>query len=209
MFNRFTEQARRAILLAREEAKRLDHDYLGTEHILLGLIREGEGVGARALQNLGLDLARVRQQVEKAVGRGSGVSLGELPFSPRAKKALELAVAEARNLEHNLVGTEHLLLGLIREGKGAAAQTLIKLGADVEKVRNEVLNLLKGGRRAETVEKEKYPLTQEECLKIGGHCYVQEPEVIMTNPPIYHRTCKHCGKRQECRIQHPIEWHDD
>ncbi|GAH83160.1 unnamed protein product, partial [marine sediment metagenome] len=134
MFNRFTERARRVILLAREEAKRLDHDYLGTEHILLGLIREGEGVGATALQNLGLDLARVRQEAEKAVGRGGGaLFLGQIPFTPRAKKVLELAVTEARNLGHNYIGTEHLLLGLIREGEGVAAQILTNLGADLEK----------------------------------------------------------------------------
>ena len=145
MFNRFTERARRAILLAREEAKRLDHDYLGTEHILLGLIREGEGVGATALQNLGLDLARVRQEAEKAVGRGGGaLFLGQIPFTPRAKKVLELAVTEARNLGHNYIGTEHILLGLIREGEGVAAQILINLGADLEKVREEVVNLLGG-----------------------------------------------------------------
>ena len=143
MFNRFTERARRVILLAREEAKRLDHDYLGTEHILLGLIREGEGVGATALQNLGLDLARVRQEVEKAVGRGGGaLFLGQIPFTPRAKKVLELAVTETRNLGHNYIGTEHLLLGLIKEGEGVAAQILTNLGADLEKVREEVVNLL-------------------------------------------------------------------
>jgi len=143
MFNRFTERARRVILLAREEAKRLDHDYLGTEHLLLGLIREGEGVAALALQNLGIDLEQVRQEVEKAVGRGGGsLFLGQIPFTPRAKKVLELAVTEARNLGHNYIGTEHLLLGLIREGEGVAAQILTNLGADLEKVREEVVALL-------------------------------------------------------------------
>jgi len=143
MFNRFTERARRVILLAREEAKRLDHDYLGTEHLLLGLIREGEGVAALALQNLGIDLEQVRQEVEKAVGKGGGsLFLGQIPFTPRAKKVLELAVTEARNLGHNYIGTEHLLLGLIREGEGVAAQILTNLGADLEKVREEVVDLL-------------------------------------------------------------------
>jgi len=143
MFNRFTEKARRVILLAREEAKRLDHDYLGTEHLLLGLIREGEGVAALALQNLGIDLEQVRQEVEKAVGRGGGsLFLGQIPFTPRAKKVLELAVTEARNLGHNYIGTEHLLLGLIREGEGVAAQILTNLGADLERVREEVIALL-------------------------------------------------------------------
>ncbi len=143
MFNRFTERARRVILLAREEAKRLDHDYLGTEHLLLGLVREGEGVAALALQNLEVDLEQVRHEVEKAVGRGGGsLFLGQIPFTPRAKKVLELAVAEARNLNHNYIGTEHLLLGLIREGEGVAAQILTNLGADLEKVREEVVALL-------------------------------------------------------------------
>ena len=145
MFNRFTERARRAILLAREEAKRLDHDYLGTEHLLLGLIREGEGIAATALQNLGIDLRQVRQEVEKAVGRGGGsLFLGQIPFTPRAKKVLELAVTEARDLGHNYIGTEHLLLGLIREGEGVAAQILNSLGADLDRVREEVVNLLGG-----------------------------------------------------------------
>jgi len=143
MFNRFTERARRVILLSREEAKRLGHDYLGTEHILLGLIREGEGVGAVALQNLGIDLSQVRTEVEKAVGRGGGILfLGQIPFTPRAKKVLELAVAEAKEMGHNYVGTEHILLGLIREGEGVAAQILTNLEADLHKVREEVHNLL-------------------------------------------------------------------
>ncbi|MCK4418307.1 ATP-dependent Clp protease ATP-binding subunit [Candidatus Aerophobetes bacterium] len=143
MFNRFTERARRVILLAREEARRLDHDYLGTEHILLGLIREGEGIGATALQNLGIDLVQIRVEVEKAVGRGGGtLFLGQIPFTPRAKKVLELAVAEARNLGYNYIGTEHLLLGLIKEGEGVAAQVLTSLGVDLKKVRKEVSNLL-------------------------------------------------------------------
>lgn len=143
MFNRFTERAKKVIFLAREEARRLDHDYLGTEHILLGLIREGEGIGAAALQKLAIDLAQVRAEVEKAVGRGGGtLFLGQIPFTPRAKKVLELAVTEARNLGHNYIGTEHLLLGLIREAEGVAAQILSSLGADLGKVREEVSNLL-------------------------------------------------------------------
>jgi ATP-dependent Clp protease ATP-binding subunit ClpC len=149
MFNRFTERARRVILLAREEAKRLDHDYLGTEHILLGLIREGEGVGATVLQELGIDLVHVREEVEKVVGRGGGgLFLGQIPFTPRAKKVLELAVTEAKNLGHNYVGTEHVLLGLIREEEGVAAQILTTLGADLEKVRQQAISLLGGGSKA-------------------------------------------------------------
>lgn len=154
MFNRFTEKARRVILLAREEAKRLDHDYLGTEHLLLGLIKEGEGVAALSLQNLGVDLEQVRQEVEKAVGRGGGsLFLGQIPFTPRAKKVLELAVTEARNLGHNYIGTEHLLLGLIREGEGVAAQILTNVGADLEKVREEVIALLGEKASAEKTSK--------------------------------------------------------
>jgi len=165
MFNRFTERARRVILLAREEAKRLDHDYLGTEHLLLGLIREGEGVAALALQNLGIDLEQVRQEVEKAVGKGGGsLFLGQIPFTPRAKKVLELAVTEARNLGHNYIGTEHLLLGLIREGEGVAAQILANLGADLEKVREEVVSLL--GERI-SVEKTSQPTSTPTLDRYG------------------------------------------
>jgi len=147
LFDRFTERARRVILLARDEAKRLGHDYLGTEHLLLGLIREREGVAATALRNLGIDMAQVRQEVEKAVGRGGGtLFVGQIPFTPRAKKVLELAVEEARSLGHSYIGTEHILLGLLREGEGVAAQVLIGLGADLDKVREEVINLLGEGK---------------------------------------------------------------
>jgi len=143
MFNRFTERARKVILLAKEEAKRFNHDYIGTEHILLGLIREGEGVAAAVLQSLGLGTEAIRIEVEKLVQPGpTTVVSGDIPFTPKAKKVIELSMDEARNLGHNYIGTEHLLLGLIREGEGIAAQVLQNLGLDLNKVRGEVMNLL-------------------------------------------------------------------
>ena len=143
MFNRFTERARKVIILAKEEARRFNHDYIGTEHILLGLIREGEGVAAAVLEKMGLDLQTIRLEVEKVVQPGPTTQiLGDIPFTPRAKKALELAAEEARSLGHNYIGTEHILLGLIREGESVASQVLLNLGLDLDRVRNEVLNVL-------------------------------------------------------------------
>jgi len=143
MFNRFTERARKVILLAKEEAKRFNHDYIGTEHLLLGLIREGEGVAAAVLQSLGLGPEAIRIEIEKLVQPGpSAVVSGDIPFTPKAKKVIELSMDEARNLGHNYIGTEHLLLGLIREGEGVAAQVLQNLGLDLNKVRGEVMSLL-------------------------------------------------------------------
>ncbi|MFA6315937.1 MAG: ATP-dependent Clp protease ATP-binding subunit [Elusimicrobiota bacterium] len=148
MSNRFTERAQRVILIAQEEAKRLNHDYVGTEHILLGLIALGEGVAAQVLANLGVDLRRVRAEIEKIVGTGDNVMLlGEIPFTPRAKKVLEYAVEEAQHMGHSYVGTEHLLLGLIREEEGVAARVLENLGLRLEVVREEVLNLLGEGQQ--------------------------------------------------------------
>jgi ATP-dependent Clp protease ATP-binding subunit ClpC len=143
MFNRFTERARKIILLAKEEAKRFNHDYIGTEHILLGLIREGEGVAAAVLASLGLGPDRIRTEIEKLVQPGPATIVsGDIPFTPKAKKVIELAMDEARNLGHNYIGTEHLLLGLVREGEGIAAQVLTGLGLDLDKIRMEVMNLL-------------------------------------------------------------------
>jgi len=143
MFNRFTERARKVILLAKEEAKRFNHDYIGTEHILLGLVREGEGVAAAVLASFGLSPDKIRIEVEKLVQPGpTTVVSGDLPFTPKAKKVIELAMEEARSLGHNYIGTEHLLLGLIREGEGVASQVLVNLGLELEKVRDEVMNLL-------------------------------------------------------------------
>jgi len=143
MFNKFTERARKVILLAKEEAKRFNHDYIGTEHILLGLIREGEGVAAAVLQKLGLSPEKIRLEVEKLVQSGPSTMVsGDIPFTPKAKKVIELAMEEARSLGHNYIGTEHLLLGLIREGEGVASQVLMNLGLDLNRVRNEVITLL-------------------------------------------------------------------
>jgi ATP-dependent Clp protease ATP-binding subunit ClpA len=144
MFERFTDRARRVVVLAQEEARMLDHNYIGTEHILLGLIHEGEGVAATALLALGISLKTVRSQVEIIIGRGQGPGAGHIPFTPRAKKVLEFSLREALQLGHNYIGTEHILLGLIREGEGVAAQVLQKLGADLNRVRQEVIQLLQG-----------------------------------------------------------------
>jgi ATP-dependent Clp protease ATP-binding subunit ClpA len=149
MFERFTERARRAVAQAQEEARMLDHGYIGTEHILLGLLREGEGVAARALQSLGIRLDAVRQQVEEIIGRGQQAPSGHIPFTPRAKKVLELSLREAQKLGHNYIGTEHILLGLLREGDGVAAQVLVNLGADQNRVRQQVIQLLHGHQAEE------------------------------------------------------------
>jgi ATP-dependent Clp protease ATP-binding subunit ClpA len=146
MFERFTDKARHVVVLAQEEARLLRHDYIGTEHLLLGLIREGNGVAAKALEHLGIELAAVRQHVEELVGQGPAQAKrsGHIPFTPQAKKALQLALREAVQLGHNYIGTEHILLGLIREGDGPAARVLARLGADLDGVRTEVARLLRG-----------------------------------------------------------------
>src|SRR6266404_1435334 len=144
MFERFTDRARRVVVLAQEEARMLNHNYIGTEHILLGLIHEGEGVAAKALESLGISLEGVRSQVEEIIGQGQQAPSGHIPFTPRAKKVLELSLREALQLGHNYIGTEHILLGLIREGDGVAAQVLVKLGADLNRVRQQVIQLLHG-----------------------------------------------------------------
>jgi ATP-dependent Clp protease ATP-binding subunit ClpC len=144
MFERFTDRARRVVVLAQEEARMLNHNYIGTEHILLGLIHEGEGVAAKALESLGISLEAVRSQVEEIIGQGQQAPSGHIPFTPRAKKVLELSLREALQLGHNYIGTEHILLGLIREGEGVAAQVLVKLGADLNRVRQQVIQLLSG-----------------------------------------------------------------
>src|SRR5262250_1900156 len=144
MFERFTDRARRVVVLAQEEARMLNHNYIGTEHILLGLIHEGEGVAAKALESLGISLEAVRAQVEEIIGHGGQAPSGHIPFTPRAKKVLELSLREALQLGHNYIGTEHILLGLIREGEGVAAQVLQKLGADLSRVRQQVIQLLSG-----------------------------------------------------------------
>jgi ATP-dependent Clp protease ATP-binding subunit ClpC len=160
MHDKFTERVRKVIYLAREEAARLQHDYIGTEHLLLGVIREGEGIAATVLNNLGVDLDHIRQAVENMVSASGGtMTIGEIPFTPRAKRVLELAVDEARSLGHNYVGTEHLLLGLIREGEGVAAKVLLELGVDRKRVREETLKLLGGTPAQPQQEREERPET--------------------------------------------------
>ena len=145
MFEVFTDRARRVVVLAQEEARMLNHDYIGTEHLLLGLIHEGEGVAVRALESLGISLQDLRRDVEEMIGRGQHELSGHIPFTPRTKRVLELSLRESQQLGHDYIGTEHILLGLIREGEGVAAQVLVKMGADLNRVRQQVLQLL-GGR---------------------------------------------------------------
>ena len=146
MFERFTDRARKVMALANQEAQRFNHEYIGTEHILLGLVKEGSGVGATVLKNLDVDIKKLRLEVEKLVKSGPDmVTMGKLPQTPRAKKVIEYAIEEARSLNHNYVGTEHILLGLLRESEGIAAQVLMNLGLKLEDVRQEVLNLLGAG----------------------------------------------------------------
>src|SRR6187200_1436085 len=171
MYERFTDRARKVMQLANQEAQRFNHEYIGTEHILLGLVKEGSGVAANVLKNLDVDLRKIRLEVEKIVQTGPGgdqIALGNLPHTPRAKKVIEYSVEEARRLNHNYVGTEHLLLGLLREEEGVAAQVLMNLGLKLEDVREEVMNLLGhnmpgsskgtgGGRDHPTRERSKTP----------------------------------------------------
>ncbi len=151
MFERFTERARQVVVLAQDEARTLKHNYIGTEHILLGLLREEEGLAARVLDTLDITVEEVRAQVARIVGQGDEVTTGQIPFTPRAKKVLELALREALSLGHNYIGTEHILLGLVRENEGVAARILLDFDADAEKIRNEIIRMLSGpGRRAAT-----------------------------------------------------------
>ncbi len=159
-FDKFTERARKVLTLAQEEATRFNHNYIGTEHLLLGLVREGEGVAAKVLGNLGVELNRVRSAVEFIIGRGDRMIVGEIGLTPRAKKVIELAVDEARRLGHHYIGTEHLLLGLVREGEGIAAGVLESLGVNLEKVRKETIGVLGGlGRQ---------PGARETTAETGG-----------------------------------------
>jgi ATP-dependent Clp protease ATP-binding subunit ClpC len=146
MFERFTERARHVVVLAQDEARLLKHNYLGTEHLLLGLLREEEGLAARILDSFEITLVEVRAQVERIIGQGDEMKTGQIPFAPRAKKVLELAQREALSLGHNYIDTEHILLGLVRENEGAAARILLDFDADAEKIRNEILRMLSSGR---------------------------------------------------------------
>jgi ATP-dependent Clp protease ATP-binding subunit ClpA len=148
VFERFTERARQVVVLAQDEARGLKHNYIGTEHILLGLFRVEEGLAARVLESLGMTVEEVRAQVARIVGQGDEVTAGQIPFTPRAKKVLELSLKEALSLSHNYIGGEHILLGLVRENEGVASRVLLDFGADAETIRDEVMRMLSGaGRR--------------------------------------------------------------
>jgi hypothetical protein len=168
MFERFTDRARRVVVLAQEEARLLNHNFIGTEHILLGLIHEGSGVAANALQSLGISLEAVRQQVEQIVGQGEQAPSGHIPFTPRAKKVLELSLRESNLLGHDYIGTEHILLGLIREGEGVAAQVLVRLGADLNRVRQQVIQLLHAHQVGATTQVANRDPAAEEPASSGG-----------------------------------------
>jgi ATP-dependent Clp protease ATP-binding subunit ClpC len=148
VFERFTDRARRAVVLAQEEARMLNHDYIGTEHLLLGLASERDGVAGKALVSLDISIEAIRRQVEEIVGQGRAAPTGHIPFTPRSKKVLELSLREALQLGHNYIGTEHILLGLIREGEGVATQVLVKLGANLSRVRETVIQLISGWTEA-------------------------------------------------------------
>ena len=167
-FGKFTERARKVLSLAQEEAQRFQHNYIGTEHLLLGLVREGEGVAAKVLNNLGVDLNKVRSTVEFIIGRGDRIVLGEIGLTPRAKKVIELAVDEARRLDHHYIGTEHLLLGLVREGEGIASGVLESLGVNLEMVRTQTIMVLShaGGTPVETVTEKPKPRPAEAFGKV-------------------------------------------
>ena len=177
MFERFTDRARRVVVLSQEEARLLNHNYIGTEHILLGLIHEGEGVAAKALESLGVNLESVRGQVEEIVGLGGNSPSGHIPFTPRAKQVLELSLREALALNHNYIGTEHILLGLIREGEGVAAQVLAKVGADLSRVREQVIQLLAAHGEASSPVRGHEPAGDHEPERV---VLVEEP---LESPP--------------------------
>jgi ATP-dependent Clp protease ATP-binding subunit ClpC len=162
VFERFTDRARQVVVLAQEEARMINHNYIGTEHLLLGLVHEGEGIAAMALKSLGISLEAVRSQVEEIIGQGGAAPTGHIPFTPRAKKVLELSLREALQLGHNYIGTEHILLGIIREKEGVAAQVLRNFGASLDSVRQQVIGLLTGqtGPPAEQLPATRSPLDE-------------------------------------------------
>ena len=189
MFERFTDRARRVVVLAQEEARLLNHNHIGTEHILLGLIHEGEGVAYLALTELGISLDAVRAQVEAEIGQGSEAPGGHIPFTPRAKKVLELSLREALQLGHNYIGTEHILLGLIREGEGVAAQVLVGLGAGLDRVRQQVVQLLAnaGASQAEQVAAGPSRIRQQAVTAMvagGPGSYRDEPAELVRVVPL-------------------------
>jgi hypothetical protein len=200
MFERFTDRARRVVVLAQEEARLLNHNYIGTEHILLGLIHEGEGVAAKALESLGISLEAVRAQVEEIIGQGQSAPTGHIPFTPRAKKVLELSLREALQLGHNYIGTEHILLGLIREGEGVAAQVLVGLGAGLDRVRQQVVQLLAnaGASGAEQVAAGPSRIRQQAVTAMvagGPGSYRDEPAELVRVVPLAREVFQGLGFR--------------
>ena len=200
MFERFTDRARRVVVLAQEEARLLNHNYIGTEHILLGLIHEGEGVAAKALESLGISLEAVRAQVEEIIGQGQSAPTGHIPFTPRAKKVLELSLREALQLGHNYIGTEHILLGLIREGEGVAAQVLVKLGASFDRVRQQVIQILADASQlqAEQVGGMQSRISQQQAMAMvagGPGVYQDEPAELVRVVPVAREVHREAGMR--------------
>jgi ATP-dependent Clp protease ATP-binding subunit ClpC len=192
-FDKFTERARKVLSLAQEEAQRFQHNYIGTEHLLLGLVREEEGVAAQVLRKLGVELNMVRSAVEHIIGRGDRIVLGQIGLTPRAKKVIELAVDEARRMNHHYIGTEHLLLGLVREGEGIAAGVLESLGVRLEKVRRVTLEVLSGGSHGEEVTSPPVPkqaallVAEGEPALTCSYCGARSPD--------YFHFCFNCGER--------------
>jgi hypothetical protein len=200
MFERFTDRARRVVVLAQEEARHLNHNYIGTEHILLGLIHEREGIAARALTELDISLEAVRAQVVEIVGRGAEAPTGHIPFTPRAKKVLELSLREALSLGHNYIGTEHILLGLIREGEGVAAQVLVKLGASFERVRQQVIQILADTSQLQAEQVGGMPsrISQQQAIAMvagGPGVYHEEPAELVRVVPVAREVHREAGMR--------------
>jgi ATP-dependent Clp protease ATP-binding subunit ClpC len=195
-FDKFTERARRVLSFAQEEAQRFQHNYIGTEHLLLGLVREGEGVAAQVLLKLGVELQKVRDAVEFIIGRGDRIVLGQIGLTPRAKKVIELAVDEARRMNHHYIGTEHLLLGLLREGEGIGAGVLESLGVRLEIARRETVAVLSGSSSATQATPPPSPPVPAEATSL-----VAEGEPALTcsycsaRSPGYFHYCFNCGER--------------
>src|SRR5262245_48059255 len=201
MFERFTDRARQSVVFAQVEARMLNHNYIGTEHILLGLVHEGDGIAARALVSMDVSLIDVRDRVEEIIGRGPSAPTGHIPFTPRAKKVLELALREALQLGHTYIGTEHILLGLVREGEGVAAQVLVALGADLQRVREAVIGMLEGHATGPIATEVAFAPTPERgptcpgcSAALEGTLSIRVVETVDDEPtPVRIAYCKRCG----------------
>ena len=205
MYERFTDRARKVMQLANQEAQRFNHEYIGTEHILLGLVKEGSGVAANVLKNLDIDLRKIRLEVEKIVQHGPGgeqVVMGRLPHTPRAKKVIDYSVEEARNLNHNYVGTEHLLLGLLREEEGVAAQVMMNLGLKLEDVREEVLNLLGHNLPSGSSAKTKAPrvATSSSDSELGSEASTAPESLTIHQLELIHERIRLLNEQKEAYI---------